>query len=68
MTDPSHTIPQGNLFAKNTPKARPEIYVMGCRNPFRISVDSRTSALHWGEVGPDSQKATATRGPAGHDE
>jgi cytochrome c len=47
---------------------RPEIYVMGCRNPFRISFDSRRKLLFWGEVGPDSGEPDSMRGPAGHDE
>ena len=29
----------GNLFAPGTAKTRPEIYAMGFRNPFRMSVD-----------------------------
>jgi cytochrome c len=47
---------------------RPEIYVMGCRNPFRISIDARRNLLFWGEVGPDAGEPDTTRGPAGHDE
>ncbi len=47
---------------------RPEVYVMGCRNPFRISVDQKTGYLYWGDVGPDAGAANETRGPAGHDE
>ena len=47
---------------------RPEIYVMGCRNPYRISIDSRRKLLFWGEVGPDAGEPDSTRGPAGHDE
>ncbi|MDA7881677.1 PQQ-dependent sugar dehydrogenase, partial [Akkermansiaceae bacterium] len=50
--DGGYTIPEGNLFPSGTPKTRPEIYVMGCRNPFRISVDQRTGHLYWGENGP----------------
>lgn len=61
------TIPSGNLFAKGTPKTRPEIYAMGCRNPFRISVDQRTGFVYWGEVGPDGG-ADGKRGPRGYDE
>lgn len=66
-TETGYEIPQGNLFPKGTPKTRPEIYVMGCRNPFRISVDSKKNTLYWGEVGPDAAQASE-RGPAGHDE
>ncbi len=47
-----YTIPPGNLFPPGTPKTRPEIYVMGCRNPFRISIDQKTGHLYWGENGP----------------
>jgi cytochrome c len=64
----TYSIPEGNLFAKNTDKARPEIYTMGHRNPFRISVDQNTGYLYWGEVGPDASDPDSSRGPAGHDE
>jgi cytochrome c len=63
--DGSYTIPKGNLFPEGTPNTRPEIYVMGCRNPYRISVDKRTGYVYWGDVGPDAGKAKADRGPDG---
>jgi cytochrome c len=66
--DGSYTIPEGNLFPKGTPGARPEIYVMGNRNPYRIAVDQRTGYLYWGEVGPDAGEDNPKRGPRGHDE
>ncbi len=66
--DGTYTIPEGNLFPPGTPKARPEIYVMGNRNPYRISVDKRTGFLYWGEVGPDAANDKPDRGPRGHDE
>ncbi len=61
-------IPEGNLFKPGTPKTRPEIYVMGCRNPFRISLDERNGFLYWGDVGPDAVAFQEGRGPAGFDE
>ncbi len=61
-------IPKGNLFPVGTPKTRPEIYTMGNRNPFRISIDPRTGYLYWGEVGPDAGGPNPERGPAGFDE
>jgi cytochrome c len=64
----AYTIPKGNLFPPGTQKTRPEIFVMGCRNPFRISIDKQTRTLYWGEVGPDAQTANTNRGPAGFDE
>ncbi|HEY9047388.1 MAG TPA: ThuA domain-containing protein [Ohtaekwangia sp.] len=66
--DGSYTIPEGNLFAKGEPQTRPEIYVMGCRNPYRISVDQRTGNLFWGEVGPDAGEPDSLRGPRSYDE
>ncbi len=61
-------IPEGNLFPKDGSKGRPEIYAMGCRNPYRIAVDSVKNVLYWGDVGPDAAEAKEGRGPAGHDE
>lgn len=66
--DGSYSIPDGNLFAKDGSDGRPEIYVMGCRNPFRIAIDQQTGFLYWGDVGPDAGEAKEGRGPAGHDE
>ena len=62
-----YTIPDGNLFPVGTAKTRPEIYVMGCRNPYRISIDSETNFLYWGKVGPDAG-GDSKRGPRGYDE
>jgi cytochrome c len=61
-----YEIPTGNLFT-DPAVGRPEIYVMGCRNPWRISVDAESGFLYWGEVGPDAG-ADGPRGPKGHDE
>lgn len=65
--DGTVTIPDGNLFPKGTAGTRPEIYAMGCRNPYRITVDSETGFLYWGEIGPDGGK-DGDRGPKGYDE
>lgn len=67
--DGSYSVPEGNLFPKGASKTRPEIYVMGTRNPYRISVDKKTDYVYWGEVGPDANNdSLATRGPRGYDE
>ncbi|MBD2752995.1 PQQ-dependent sugar dehydrogenase [Spirosoma sp. BT704] len=75
--DGSYTIPKGNLFAEGQPngsdpggearRTRPEIYGMGLRNPWRLSRDSRTGYVYWGEVGPD-MKDSVGLGPYGYDE
>ena len=67
----TYDIPVGNLFppfASDPAKTRPEIYTMGHRNPFRIQVDQETGWLYNGEVGPDANNDSATRGPRGYDE
>ena len=66
--DGTYTIPDGNLFPKGEDKTRPEIFVMGNRNPFRISVDKESGFLYWGEVGPDSNDPDSLKGPAAQDE
>ncbi len=66
--DGTATIPAGNLFPAGTAKTRPEIYVMGCRNPWRFSVDAKSGTLYFGDVGPDAPVAKEQRGPAGFDE
>ncbi|MEZ0538124.1 PQQ-dependent sugar dehydrogenase [Fibrella arboris] len=64
--DGSYTIPDGNLFPKDGSQGKPEIYVMGARNPYRIWVDKR-GFLYWGDVGPDGGVASE-RGPKSQDE
>ena len=65
QTDGTYSIPEGNLFVEGTENARPEIYAMGLRNPFRFSIDNQTGNLYWGDVGPDAGKLDSLRGPAG---
>ncbi|MDO1451379.1 PQQ-dependent sugar dehydrogenase [Rhodocytophaga aerolata] len=65
--DGSYTIPKGNLFAEGTENTRPEIYVMGCRNPYRISVDAKRGWLYWGDVGQNTVD-NPKRGPVSYDE
>lgn len=64
--DGSYTIPEGNLF-KDDSQGSPEIYVMGTRNSFRISIDPKTLWLYWGDVGSDAGK-DSIQGPRGYDE
>lgn len=66
LTGDGYEIPEGNLF-EDPAEGRPEIYVMGCRNPWRIGVDQKTGYLYWGEVGPDAG-GDGARGPRGYDE
>ncbi len=67
--------PKGGVWTASNPppsgdggKTRPEIYTMGHRNPYRISIDKKTGYLYWGEVGPDASKPDPTRGSEGLDE
>ncbi|WP_369205581.1 PQQ-dependent sugar dehydrogenase [Streptomyces sp. PU-14G] len=63
--DGSYSVPKGNLFKKGTDKTRPEIYAMGFRNPFRMTVDKKTDTVYVGDYGPDAGTADPNRGPAG---
>jgi cytochrome c len=64
----TYDIPAGNLFPPGTAGTRPEIYVMGCRNPFSLNIDPGTGWLVWGEVGPNATTASTEKGPAGREE
>jgi cytochrome c len=67
--DGTYSIPDGNLFTKGQPQTRPEIYAMGTRNAYRLSVDPKNNYVYWGDVGPDSDKDSLdTRGSKGYDE
>ncbi|MFJ4844543.1 MULTISPECIES: ThuA domain-containing protein [unclassified Streptomyces] len=70
--DGTYTLPEGNLFTgkeqdEGGGKTRGEIYVMGVRNPARISVDKKTDVLYAGWVGPDAGAPSTTWGPAKYD-
>ncbi|WP_405983420.1 carbohydrate-binding protein [Streptomyces sp. NBC_00872] len=61
-----YTVPTGNLFAPGTANTRPEIYAMGFRNPFRMSVDKATGIVYLGDYGPDAGGTDGGgRGPSG---
>lgn len=64
----TYTVPAGNLFPPGTPNTRPEIFTMGVRNPWRVTVDSKTGFVHWGDIGPDAGVDSAGIGPMGYDE
>jgi len=71
QSDGTYTIPDGNLFTGDEDggdKTRPEIYAMGFRNPFRISIDPATDRLHIGNYGPDRLGDWDERGPWGFDQ
>jgi glucose/arabinose dehydrogenase/PKD repeat protein len=61
----SYSVPAGNLFAPGTAGTRAEIYAMGFRNPFRMTVDKATGHVWVGDYGPDAGSTNAARGPSG---
>ncbi|MET8882292.1 PQQ-dependent sugar dehydrogenase [Streptomyces rubiginosohelvolus] len=63
--DGGYTVPAGNLFAPGTADTRSEIYAMGFRNPFRMSVDKKSGAVYIGDYGPDAGTTDPDRGPSG---
>ncbi|MBW3629459.1 MAG: PQQ-dependent sugar dehydrogenase, partial [Gemmatimonadetes bacterium] len=66
--DATHPPPPRNPLPPGTPTTPPEIYTMGNRNAWRLSIDSRTGYLHWGEIGPDAGRDSVGVGPMGYDE
>ena len=77
LDDGTYICPGGNLFNERDlhikpghqfGEKHPAVYVMGCRNPFRISYDDRRNFLFWGDIGPDAGEVKPERGPLGHDE
>ncbi|OXS61766.1 hypothetical protein B1A99_03930 [Cohnella sp. CIP 111063] len=66
--DGTYSIPEGNLFPEGGGEGRPEIYVMGVRNPYRMTISPFDNALYWGDVGPDAGADKPLRGPKGYDE
>ena len=61
----TYTIPTGNMFAPGTAQTLPEIYAMGFRNPFRITIDPHTGWVLVGNYGPDAGATNPNRGPQG---
>ena len=61
-----YSIPEGNLFADGK-DGRAEIYGMGIRNPFRMTVDDATGTLYFGDVGPNVLPELGVH-PDGYDE
>jgi cytochrome c len=64
--DGSCSIPSDNLWPDGK-VGRPETFAMGCRNPFRLSVDFKTNWLYFGDVGPNVEPQTGIA-PEGYDE
>jgi cytochrome c len=65
--DGSYTIPAGNLFL-DPANGKPEIYVMGTRNPYTLAFDDQENTLYYGDVGPDARAYTDEHGAKGYDE
>lgn len=61
-----YEIPEGNLFT-DAAQGRPEIYVMGARNPYTLAFDSESNVIYYGDVGPDADE-DGPRGSRGYDE
>jgi cytochrome c len=61
-----YSIPAGNLFADGK-DGRPEVFAMGVRNPFRLSVDDKTGTLYFADVGPNIMPSLGVK-PDGYEE
>lgn len=62
-----YDIPAGNLFT-DAAQGRPEIYVMGARNPYSVTFDKPSNTLFYGDVGPDASNDSDEKGSRGYDE
>lgn len=60
LPDGTYSIPEGNLFPQDGSVGKPEIYIMGSRNPYRFSIDWKNNYLYWGDVGPDTKVKAST--------
>lgn len=72
MDDGGYLIPDGNLFPEDeyaeeieAGLVKPEIYVMGLRNPYTIDIDDENGELHIADYGPDASEWDPERGPVG---
>jgi len=71
--DGTYDVPDDNLFTEArgygdeiaAGTVRPEIFVMGVRNPFTATVDHETGWLYFADYGPDAGDWSADRGPPG---
>jgi cytochrome c len=59
--------PNWNSAEDDIAKVRPEIFIMGLRHPFRISVDPIEGQLYWAEPGPNASSDAAAQGPRGYE-
>jgi glucose/arabinose dehydrogenase len=75
--DGSYTAPDGNLKDAYEAEAgrsfddevfRPEIYLMGLRNPYQAEIDPDTGTLFWGGFAPNASEWNPDRGPPGFNE
>ncbi len=66
--DGTYTLPTDNLFPPDGSRGRSEIFAMGVKNPFRISVDPLFGWVYVADVGPDAREPNPQRGPRGFDE
>lgn len=63
--DKPYSIPKDNPFV-STPKARPEVFAYGLRNPFRMNFDSKTGNLWVGDVGWELWESIVCAKPGGN--
>jgi len=67
----TYTIPEGNLFPVGMAKTRPEIFIMGLRNPYTMQLD-KNGTVYIADVGPGGKEDLIENGklicPSGGDQ
>ena len=75
--DGTYDVPDGSLkdaYESETGQSfddeefRPEIYLMGLRNPYQAEIDPETGTLFWGGFAPNASDWVPDRGPPGFNE
>ena len=61
----AYTVPAGNLFPAGTARTAPEVYAMGFRNPFRVTLD-KDNVAYVTDYSPDAREGRAVPWAGGH--
>lgn len=67
-SDGTYLVPEGNLYPAASTDALPEVFALGLRDPWCLTVDPASGALYVADLGPRAAPGEAVEGPAPADE